>query len=182
MGEIYSPHTEEIGEVLNSPKDRTPLPTVPCQLLETPYIFNLQTLLAEALNRPVTVFNRLRHAIFTFAIESLALPIVVILALLINGVRLYYGGWGGHWGEALLGAAVGVALPLLPLSLPLAWLALNWIGTARILAMYHQAGRLEVVLYYYYYYYYLFFFVYFCFYFVDNLSLGHVPPSGPFRG
>ncbi|KAK8379307.1 hypothetical protein O3P69_019293 [Scylla paramamosain] len=143
MGEVYSPHLEGIGEVFNSPKERVPLPTTPYLLLETPYVFNVETLLAEALNRPVTVFNRLRHAIFTVAIENLALPIVVFMALLINGVRLYYGGWGGHWGEALLGAAVGVALPLLPLSLPLAWLALNWLGTGRILAMYHQAGRLE---------------------------------------
>ncbi|XP_050731549.1 transmembrane protein 94-like isoform X3 [Eriocheir sinensis] len=143
MGEVFSPPLEGIGEGFSSPKARTPLRATPHLLLETPYISNLRILLAEALNRPVTVFNRQRHTIFAVAMEGLALPLAVALALVINGLRLYHGGWGGDWGEGLLVGAVGVALPLVPLTLPPAWLALNWLGTARILALYHQAGHME---------------------------------------
>ncbi|KAK4310243.1 hypothetical protein Pmani_018180 [Petrolisthes manimaculis] len=59
-----------IGEVFNSPKSGTPLHATQHLLLETPYITNLSTLMAEALNRLVTVFNKQRHYLFTWAIET----------------------------------------------------------------------------------------------------------------
>ncbi|KAK4307333.1 hypothetical protein Pmani_020852 [Petrolisthes manimaculis] len=61
-------HSE--GEVFNSPKSGTPLHAIQHLLLETPYITNLSTLMAEALNRLVTVFNKQRHYLFTWAIET----------------------------------------------------------------------------------------------------------------
>lgn len=78
MGDTYSPHLEGVGEGFSSPKARTPLRATPHLLLDTPYITNLRTLLAEALNRPVTVFNKQRHYLFTWAMESVILPVVVV--------------------------------------------------------------------------------------------------------
>lgn len=64
--------------------------------------------------------------------------------LIINILRVYYGDWVGHWSEVLLIGPVCVALPLIPLGLPLVWLTLNWLGIARILTMYHHAKHMQV--------------------------------------
>ncbi|KAK4323210.1 hypothetical protein Pmani_006089 [Petrolisthes manimaculis] len=66
-----------IGEIFSSPNAGTPLHATQHLLLETPYITNLSTLMAEALNRLVTVFNKQRHYLFTWAIETVILPVVV---------------------------------------------------------------------------------------------------------
>lgn len=66
------------------------------------------------------------------------------LMLVINTLRVNYGSWVGDWTEMLLIGPVSVALPLIPLGLPLAWLILNWLGIARILTMYHHACSLQV--------------------------------------
>ncbi|KAG7159691.1 Transmembrane protein 94-like 7, partial [Homarus americanus] len=102
MGDIYSPNLEGIGEGFSSPKAQTPLRATPYILLETPYISNLRILLAEALNRPVTVFNKQRYYLFSWAMETVILPIVVGLILIINALRVYYGSWVGDWTEVLL--------------------------------------------------------------------------------
>ncbi|XP_071522630.1 transmembrane protein 94 isoform X2 [Panulirus ornatus] len=143
MGDVYSPNLEGVGEGFSSPKARTPLKATPYMLLETPYIINLRILLAEALNRPVTVFNKQRYCLFSWTMESITLPLVVSLMLMISSLRLYYGSWVGDWTEMLLIGPVCVALPLIPLGLPLAWLILNWLGIARILTMYHHACSLQ---------------------------------------
>ncbi|XP_045610382.1 transmembrane protein 94 isoform X1 [Procambarus clarkii] len=143
MGDIFSPNLEGVGEGFSSPKARTPLKATPYIVLETPYITNLKILLTEALNRPVTVFNKQRFYLFSWAMESVILPLVLGLILVINALRVYYGSWIGDWTEALLIGPVCVALPLIPLGLPLAWLVLNWLGIARILTMYHHANKLQ---------------------------------------
>ncbi|KAK3883547.1 hypothetical protein Pcinc_012150 [Petrolisthes cinctipes] len=144
MGDTFSPHLEGIGEGFSSPKARTPLRATPHLLLETPYITNLRTLLAEALNRPVTVFNKQRHYLFTWAMETVILPVVVGVVLVVNSARLYYGGWWvGHWTEMMLLGPMCLALPLVPLGLPCAWLLFNWLGIARVLTMYHRADHLQ---------------------------------------
>ncbi|KAK7076247.1 hypothetical protein SK128_018931 [Halocaridina rubra] len=143
MGDIYSPSLEDMGEGFSSPKARMPLKSNPYLLLETPYITNLRIALSEGLSRPVTVFNKQRFMLFSWAMETMLLPISLILILVINTLRLYYGGWVGDWSEVLLISPVSVALPLIPLGLPLAWLLLNWLGIARILTMYHHAKNIQ---------------------------------------
>ncbi|XP_042882289.1 transmembrane protein 94-like isoform X5 [Penaeus japonicus] len=143
LGDIYSPSLEGIGEGFSSPKARTPLKPQPHLVLETPYITNLKIVLAEGLNRPITVFNKQRFLIFSWAMETVILPVVVVLMLIINILRVYYGDWVGHWSEVLLIGPVCVALPLIPLGLPLVWLTLNWLGIARILTMYHHAKHMQ---------------------------------------
>ncbi|KAK4311092.1 hypothetical protein Pmani_017369 [Petrolisthes manimaculis] len=67
----------QVNHLWLSSKAGTPLHTTQHLLLETPYITNLSTLMAEALNRLVTVFNKQRHYLFTWAIETVILPVVV---------------------------------------------------------------------------------------------------------
>ncbi|XP_068236058.1 endoplasmic reticulum magnesium-transporting P-type ATPase isoform X5 [Palaemon carinicauda] len=143
MGDIYSPSLDDVGEGFSSPKARTPLKPSPYLLLETPYITNLRIALMEGLNRPVTVFNKQRVKLFSFAMETIILPISVVLILVINTLRFHYSSWVGDWTEVLLISPVSVALPLIPLGLPLTWLLLNWLGIARILTMYHHAKNMQ---------------------------------------
>ena len=78
MGDVFSPLLEGVGEGFSSPKARSPLKESLYLVLETPYISNLQILLAEGLNRPITVFNKQMNALFSRAIENLFLPTVFV--------------------------------------------------------------------------------------------------------
>ncbi|KAK4305371.1 hypothetical protein Pmani_022733 [Petrolisthes manimaculis] len=107
-----------IGEVFSSPKAGTPLRATQHLLLETPYITYLSTLMAEALNRLVTVLNKQIHYLFTWAMETVILPVVVGVILVVNAGRLYYGGW---WVEHccwayVLSFALGAPWPALCLA------------------------------------------------------------------
>ena len=62
-----------------------------------------------------------------------------MIILIVNIVRVYYGGWAGHWSETLIVCPIIGILPLLPTSLPITWLLLNWLGTAAILVVYHHS-------------------------------------------
>ncbi|XP_066939124.1 transmembrane protein 94 isoform X23 [Macrobrachium rosenbergii] len=143
MGDIYSPSLDDVGEGFSSPKARMPLKPSPYLLLETPYITNLRIALMEGLNRPVTVFNKQRVKLFCWAMETILLPISVVLILVINTLRFHYSSWVGDWTEVLLISPVSIALPLIPLGLPVTWVLLNWLGIARILTMYHHAKNLQ---------------------------------------
>ncbi|CAL4159798.1 unnamed protein product, partial [Meganyctiphanes norvegica] len=137
MGDIFSPILDGVGEVFSSPKARSPLRETHCIILETPYVSNLRVALSTALNRSTTVFNKQRYLLFACCMETVILPLAVILVFGINTVRLYYN-WAGHWTEAMLVGPVCVALPLVPLALPIIWHMLNWFGCAKILTIYHH--------------------------------------------
>lgn len=137
MGEIFSPSLDGVGEVFSSPKARSPLRETRCVLLQTPYVYNLQVALSTALNRPTTLFNKQRYQLFAHCMEAIILPLSVVIVFGINSVRLYYN-TAGHWTEAMLVGPVCVALPLVPLALPLIWHVLNWFGCSKILTIYHH--------------------------------------------
>lgn len=106
--------------------------------------------LDEALDRPVTYYNRKRHLLMICCIEHLTYPILVIVILVINLLRYlyltdYFG--TGHWSEMFLLQPIAVSLPLLPLVFPVCWLFLNCFGMARFKALfklYLSAKKLQV--------------------------------------
>jgi hypothetical protein len=67
--------------------------------------------------------------------------------LFVNLIRfLYLGRWVGvgHWTEMFLLQTAAVALPLLPVVFPIAWLVLDSLGMARIQALVHMPSQSQV--------------------------------------
>ncbi|KAL0110560.1 hypothetical protein PUN28_013866 [Cardiocondyla obscurior] len=107
--------------------------------------------LDQALDRPVTYYNRKRHLLMICCIEHLTYPIFVIIILVINLLRyLYLTDYlgTGHWSEMFLLQPIAVSLPLLPLVFPTCWIFLNCFGMARFKALfklYLSAKKLQFV-------------------------------------
>jgi len=57
---------------------RSPLCNKKYILQETPYLHNLRLALEQALDRPVTYHNRLRHLLMLTCLEQLTLPITLV--------------------------------------------------------------------------------------------------------
>jgi hypothetical protein len=84
------------------------------------------------------------HPSRIFLLYSLLLQVCV---LFVNLIRfLYLGRWVGvgHWTEMFLLQAAAVALPLLPVVFPIAWLILDSLGMARIQALVHMPSQSQV--------------------------------------
>ncbi|XP_069685217.1 transmembrane protein 94 isoform X2 [Periplaneta americana] len=142
--EVYSPMTHSVREPFTVPMARTPLCNKKYILQETPYLSNLRLALEQALDRPVTYHNRLRHLLMLTCLEQIALPVALVCVLFVNLVRyLYLSRWvgAGHWTEMFLLQTVAVALPLLPIIFPTAWLVLASLGMARIQALLHMPSH-----------------------------------------
>ncbi|CAB0035951.1 unnamed protein product [Trichogramma brassicae] len=136
--EIYSPPLPT-GDVFSSPQPRVPLRNQRYKLQETPYLTSLRLALDQALDRPVTCFNRERHLVVICCIEQLVYPILLILILIFNLLRylyLYEYVGIGHWTELFLLQPVTVTLPLLPIAFPIWWIVLNCFGMARFKALF----------------------------------------------
>ncbi|XP_014222685.1 transmembrane protein 94 [Trichogramma pretiosum] len=136
--EIYSPPLPT-GDVFSSPQPRVPLRNQRYKLQETPYLTSLRLALDQALDRPVTCFNRERHLVVICCIEQLVYPILLILILIFNLLRylyLYEYVGIGHWTELFLLQPVTVTLPLLPIAFPIWWIILNCFGMARFKALF----------------------------------------------
>lgn len=70
-----------------------------------------------------------------------------VCVLFVNLIRfLYLGRWVGvgHWTEMFLLQTAAVALPLLPVVFPMAWLILDALGMARIQALVHLPSQSQV--------------------------------------
>ena len=79
-----------------------------------------------------------------FMLYSLLLQVCV---LFFNLIRFFYlGRWVGvgHWTEIFLLQTAAVALPLLPVVFPMAWLILDALGMARIQALVHLPSQSQV--------------------------------------
>ncbi|XP_021935663.1 transmembrane protein 94 isoform X3 [Zootermopsis nevadensis] len=139
--EVYSPMLHSIRESFSIPMARSPLFNKKYILQETPYLSNLRLALEQALDRPVTYHNRLRHLLMPTCLEQLALPVILVCVLFVNLIRfLYLSRWVGigHWTEMFLLQTTAVALPLLPVVFPAAWIILDSLGMARIQALIHM--------------------------------------------
>ncbi|XP_023717752.1 transmembrane protein 94-like [Cryptotermes secundus] len=145
--EVYSPTLHSVREPFSVPMARSPLCNKKYILQETPYLNNLRLALQQALDRPVTYHNRLRHLLMLTCVEQLTLPVTLVCVLFVNLIRfLYLSRWVGvgHWTEMFLLQTVAVALPLLPVVFPMAWLILDSLGMARIQALVHMSSQSQV--------------------------------------
>ncbi|XP_054282537.1 transmembrane protein 94 isoform X2 [Macrosteles quadrilineatus] len=140
-GEVYSPLPNGGGhEAFSTPMARLPLPSQAYVMKETPYLRNLRQALNEATLRPPTFHDRRRHLLVSNCVEQLALLAMWLVALLVNTLRyVYVSDWlsSGSMYEMLLLGPLTTVLPLLPLVLPCAWIALNSYGNARLIALQH---------------------------------------------
>ncbi|KAL0110556.1 hypothetical protein PUN28_013866 [Cardiocondyla obscurior] len=149
--ETYSTPVHSANEIFSTPQARMPLKSKIYKLQETPYLMNLRMALDQALDRPVTYYNRKRHLLMICCIEHLTYPIFVIIILVINLLRyLYLTDYlgTGHWSEMFLLQPIAVSLPLLPLVFPTCWIFLNCFGMARFKALfklYLSAKKLQFV-------------------------------------
>jgi len=148
--ETYSVPVHSANEIFSTPQARVPLKNKIYKLQETPCLMNLRMALDQALDRPVTYYNRKRHLLMICCIEHLIYPIFVIIILVINLLRYLYSTnyFGtGHWSEMFLLQPIAVSLPLLPLVFPACWIFLNCFGMARFKALfklYLSAKKLQV--------------------------------------
>jgi len=79
--------------------------------------------------------------------ELLHTLLLQVCMLFVNLVRfLYLSRWVGvgHWTEMFLLQTAAVALPLLPVVFPTAWLILDSVGMARIQALIHMSSHSQV--------------------------------------
>ncbi|XP_024872113.1 transmembrane protein 94 isoform X2 [Temnothorax curvispinosus] len=149
--ETYCAPVHSANEIFSTPQARAPLKSKIYKLQETPYLMNLRMALDQALDRPVTYYNRKRHLLMICCIEHLTYPILVIVILVVNLLRYlyltdYFG--TGHWSEMFLLQPITISLPLLPLMFPACWIVLNCFGMARFKALfklYLSAKKLQFV-------------------------------------
>ncbi|XP_034247469.1 transmembrane protein 94 isoform X2 [Thrips palmi] len=137
-GELFSPAPNKKPDIFSVPMSRVPLQNEEYVLEQTPYINNLRIAMEQALNRPITYYNRQRHTLMVKYVELIFLPILLLLVLLVNLVRLGYLHRlvsCGPWIEMILLQPIAVVLPLLPVVFPTVWLLLNCLGMARLLAI-----------------------------------------------
>ncbi|KAK0168024.1 hypothetical protein PV327_001865 [Microctonus hyperodae] len=137
--EVYSPTIHEENEIFSTPQPRSPLQNQIYKLQETPYLTNLRMALDQALDRPVTYHNRVRHLVMICCIEQLVYPILLIVVQLINLLRYlyFYEYFGiGHSTELFLLQPIAVTLPLLPIIFPTLWIVLSCFGMARFKALF----------------------------------------------
>ncbi|CAB3361895.1 Hypothetical predicted protein [Cloeon dipterum] len=149
--EVYSPKqknspTNEEDELM-APKIRRPLQSKRYVLQETPYLTNLTFALNNALNRPFSYHNKLKHLLMNTVSEKFFIPLFLVLAYLMGVLRYFYlGQWvgTGHWTEMFLIQPVAICLPLLPLIFPLSWTILNCLGFAQIQSLFQKSKSNEV--------------------------------------
>jgi hypothetical protein len=76
--EVYSPMLHSVREPFSVPMARSPFCNKKYVLQETPYLSNLRLALEQALDRPVTYHNKLRHLLMLSCVEQLTLPITLV--------------------------------------------------------------------------------------------------------
>lgn len=77
-GSTYSPPVEGIGgEALTSPKVRIPNLPQPYVIMETPFVGLLRTVLQEALERPVSVYQKQRN-VMAWGMEMVLIPTLAV--------------------------------------------------------------------------------------------------------
>lgn len=132
--EVYGPSLQNANEFFSTPKSRKPLNNKKYRLLETPYLNNLRIALEQALDRPVTVQNQLRHFVMVKMIERVCLPLVLALMIIINVAKYVYVESltsNEVWIDMFVITPIATIIPLLPLTFPIAWNCLNYLGIAR---------------------------------------------------
>lgn len=147
MGDIFTPVPEGSRAGFSVPQARTPLQCCRYVMEETPYLHNLKTALQQALQRPVSVFNKERHMLMLQFTEGGALFFTILYVIMVNIFRYFYlSQWigAGTAFEMFMVQVATAAIPLLPLVFPIVWILLNAGGLAWVLALFHSAQQMQV--------------------------------------
>ena len=139
----------EAGEVHGGGggRDRDPGPDT-FTLLDTPYLAQLEAVLAGATDKPLSVLVKERHFLISSLLEYTCTPLVAVLVLAWNCVRhLYSWGWvaGQPMAQLFLTEPVTATLPLLPLMFPLWWVLVNTAALSNVVTIFRQAKVLAAV-------------------------------------
>ncbi|XP_064477811.1 transmembrane protein 94-like isoform X2 [Ornithodoros turicata] len=129
-GDTYIPETTHSSTTFAKARLRRPVEPRDFLMLEAPFLKYMRLCLHNALERPVTVFDKEHRLVHSHYLEKRAIPPLLILVLVLKLVEWRYLGCSAT--GIILQPALAV-LPLLPLALPLMWLTLSALGTARLL-------------------------------------------------
>ncbi|XP_014661529.1 PREDICTED: uncharacterized protein KIAA0195-like isoform X2 [Priapulus caudatus] len=134
-GDLYMPEMEGQDAIFCMPQERQPLGTRKFLVLETPYIKILRIALWESFKRPTSTLNKARHIVYTYYVEKVVLPLVLICMIIANSLRfVYLRKHVGEWPEMFILLQADAIIPLLPLVFPVMWLLLTDYGIATVLA------------------------------------------------
>ncbi|XP_073997846.1 transmembrane protein 94-like protein l(2)k05819 isoform X2 [Rhodnius prolixus] len=139
-GDIYSPSQRR--NHITMPTARVPFGNKRFILLETPLLRNIREVLESTSKKNVTCYDKQRHLIVVSCLQYFAMPLLVLITILVNIPHyIYISEWIGrsHWTVMFLLMPASVALPLLPLCFPAAWIALNTLGNAKLSAFLQSA-------------------------------------------
>ena len=136
-GQVYNP-----GKTVSRGGDRF-------ILLETPYLAELEFVLENATNKPLSILMKQRHFLISSMLEYIFTPSVLLLVLATNCVRHMYS-WSPWMAQLpmsklFLTDPVTAVLPLLPLMLPLWWQLVNTAALANVLTIFRQAQTLTTM-------------------------------------
>ncbi|XP_017785001.1 PREDICTED: transmembrane protein 94 isoform X2 [Nicrophorus vespilloides] len=145
--EVYGPTLQNANEIFSVPKARKPLDSKRYRMLETPILNNLKMILEQGLDRPITPHNKQRHLVIVRVIERIVLPSVLLLIFLINIIRfLYLENIIGRasWVDLFLLVPITTVLPLLPMTFPIIWNLLNYLGMARFKTLFDLCPIMKI--------------------------------------
>lgn len=138
-GETYIPETGQPATSFAKARLRHPVEPRDFLMLEAPFLKYMRLCLHNALQRPVSVFDKEYRLVHSHYLEKRAIPPLLVLVVVLKLVQWHYLG-GSAW-CILLQPALAI-LPLLPLALPLLWITLSALGTARLLLRVHLSKSL----------------------------------------
>ncbi|KAK9509058.1 hypothetical protein O3M35_006462 [Rhynocoris fuscipes] len=139
-GDVYCPPQRH--DNINMPTARIPFGNKRFILQETPLLRNVREVLESSTKKNITCFDKQRHLIVVSCLQYFALPLLVLTTILVNIPHyMYVSEWVGssHWTVMFLLIPASVALPLLPLCFPAAWIALHTLGNAKLSAFLQSA-------------------------------------------
>ncbi|XP_044759855.1 transmembrane protein 94 isoform X2 [Coccinella septempunctata] len=132
--EVYAPQGKD-GNLISSPTIRKPLKSAKYKLLETPYLSNLKIMLEQALDRPSTQLTRQQHILLVEMVQRIILPIAIIIFYALSALKYLHLKFDNDVALFLLYPTNGI-LPLLPIIFPIVWNLANYIGLARLQAIF----------------------------------------------
>ncbi|KAK9888015.1 hypothetical protein WA026_000299 [Henosepilachna vigintioctopunctata] len=132
--EIFSPQIED-DNFISTPKIRKPLKCARYKLLETPYLSNLKIMLEQALDRPSSHLNHQQFILLVEMVQRTILPIAIVVFYALSALKYLHLKFDNDVALFLLFPINGI-LPLLPMIFPIVWNLANYIGLARLQAIF----------------------------------------------
>lgn len=139
-GDLFVPTADYASEAFTGARLRRAAKPVKFVMLEATYINYLKTILSQReLKRPATLYDKELHAVLAKYTEHLIVPIIFVIVLVASAVHYGYlessttvdGTMPSSITLLILRPSLAI-LPLLPLTLPVAWILLNAYGNIYI--------------------------------------------------